>query len=76
MIGTEPRGQTLPGDGLLEQAAECWTVDGHGLHAKADDPAGKLIQDDQHTKDVCCSHKISLQSATNLQGRRGRQDGL
>ena len=47
MIGTEPRGQTLPGDGLLEQAAECWTVDGHGLHAKADDPAGKLIQDDQ-----------------------------
>src|ERR1035438_2384587 len=48
MIGTEPRGQTLPGDGLVEHATERWTVDGHGLHPKADDPAGKLIQDDQH----------------------------
>ena len=40
MIGTEPRGQTLPGDCLVEHAAERWAVDGHGLHAKADDPAG------------------------------------
>src|SRR5664279_704406 len=47
MIGTEPRGQTLPGDGLVEHVAERWTVDGHGLHAKADDPAGKLIHDYQ-----------------------------
>jgi hypothetical protein len=37
MIGTEPRGGSLPGDGLVEHAAERWTVDGHGLHAKADD---------------------------------------
>jgi hypothetical protein len=36
MIGTEPRGQTLPGDGLVEHAAERWTVDCSGLHAKAD----------------------------------------
>jgi hypothetical protein len=48
MIGAEPRGQTLPGDGLVEHAAERWTVDGHGLHPKADDPAGKLIHDDQN----------------------------
>src|ERR1035437_4968102 len=48
MIGTEPRGQTLPGDGLVEHAAECWTVDGLGLHPKADDSTGKLIQDDQN----------------------------
>jgi hypothetical protein len=48
MIGTEPRGQTLAGDGLVEHAAERWTVDGHGLHPKADDPAGKVIHDDQN----------------------------
>jgi hypothetical protein len=48
MIGTEPRGQTLPGDGLVEHAAERWPIDSNGLHAKADDPAGKLIQDDQN----------------------------
>jgi len=47
MIGTEPRGQTLLGDGLVEHAAERWTVDCSGLHAKADYPAGKLIHDDQ-----------------------------
>jgi hypothetical protein len=48
MIGTEPYGRTLPGDGLVEHAAERWTVDGNGLHPKADDAAGKLIHDDQN----------------------------
>src|SRR5664279_1154634 len=48
MIRTEPRRQTLPGDGLVEHAAERWPVDCRGLHAKADDPAGKLIPDDQN----------------------------
>src|ERR1039457_5104368 len=48
MISTEPRGQTLPGDGLVEHAAERGTVDCHGLHAKADDPPAKLIHDDQN----------------------------
>jgi hypothetical protein len=48
MIGTESRGQTLPGDGLVEHAAEHGTVDGHRLHPKADDPAAKLIHDDQN----------------------------
>ena len=47
MISTEPPGPTLPRDGLVEHTAERWTVDGNGLHAKADDPAGKLIHDDQ-----------------------------
>jgi hypothetical protein len=47
MIGTEPRGQPLLGNGLVEHVAERWPIDGHGLHAKADDPAGKLIHDDQ-----------------------------
>jgi hypothetical protein len=48
MIGIEPRGRSLPGDGLVEHPAERGTIDGHGLHAKADDPAGKLIHDDQN----------------------------
>ena len=48
MIGTEPRGQTLPGDCLVEHPAERWTVDCNGLHPKSDDPAGKLIHDDQN----------------------------
>jgi len=48
MIGTEPRGRTLPGDCLIEHPAERWTVDCNGLHPKADDPAGKLIHDDQN----------------------------
>ena len=48
MIGTEPRRQTLPGGGLVEHAAERWTVDGNGLHPKADEPAGKLIHDGQN----------------------------
>ena len=48
MISTEAGRQTLPGDGLVEPAAERWTVDGNGLHPKADDPAGKLIHDDQN----------------------------
>ncbi len=48
MIGTEPRGRSLPGDGLVEHPAERWPVDCRGLHAKADDPAGKLIHDDQN----------------------------
>ena len=48
VIGTEPFGQTLAGDGLVEHAAERWTVDCNGLHSKADDPACKLIQDDQN----------------------------
>jgi len=46
MISTEPRGRTLPGDGLVEHPAERWTVDGSGLHPKPDDPAGKLIHED------------------------------
>jgi len=41
-------GQTLPGDCLVEHPAERWTVDCNGLHPKADDPAGKLIHDDQN----------------------------
>src|ERR1035441_9915319 len=49
MVGTEPRGQTLAGDGMVEHAAERWTIDGHGLHTKADDPADKLIYDNQVT---------------------------
>jgi len=44
----EPRGQILPGDGLVEHAAERWTVDCKGLYPKADDPAGKPIHDDQN----------------------------
>jgi len=48
MIRTEPRRQTLPGDGLVEHAAEPWPVECRGLHAKANDPAGKLIHDDQN----------------------------
>src|ERR1035437_2729378 len=48
MIGTEPRGRALPGDGLVEHAAERGTVNGNGLHAKTDHPAGKLIRDDQN----------------------------
>src|ERR1039458_3729001 len=48
MVGTEPRGQTLPGDGLVEHAAERWTVNGNGLHTKADDPADKLVYDHQN----------------------------
>jgi hypothetical protein len=47
MIGTEPRGQPLLGNGLVEHAAERWPIDGHGLHPKTDDPAGELIHDDQ-----------------------------
>src|ERR1035437_6651617 len=35
MIGTEPGGQALPGGGLVEHAAECWTVDGLGLPSAA-----------------------------------------
>ena len=46
VIDTEPRGQTLPGDGLVEHAAERWTIDCNGLYTKAYDPAGKLIHDD------------------------------
>ena len=48
MIGTEPRGQTLAGDGMVEHAAERWPIDGNGLHPKTDDPASKLIHDDQN----------------------------
>jgi hypothetical protein len=48
MVGAEPGGQTLAGDGLVEHAAERWPIDGNGLHPKADDPAGKLIQDNQN----------------------------
>src|ERR1035437_1347437 len=47
MIGTEPRRQPLLGNGLVEHAAERWPIDCCGLHPKADDPAGKLIHDDQ-----------------------------
>jgi hypothetical protein len=48
MVGAEPGGQTLAGDGLVEHAAERRPIDGNGLHPKADDPAGKLIQDNQN----------------------------
>jgi hypothetical protein len=34
MIRTEPRRQTLSGDGLVEHAAERWTVDCRGLPPK------------------------------------------
>lgn len=44
---TEPSGRSLPGDRLVEHAAERPAVHGHGLHPKADDPAGKLIHNDQ-----------------------------
>ena len=47
MIGTEPRGQPLLGNGLIEHAAERWPIDGNRLHPKTDDAAGKLIHDDQ-----------------------------
>jgi hypothetical protein len=33
-------------NGLVEHAAERWTIDCNGLDPKADDPAGKLIHDD------------------------------
>ena len=31
--------------GLVEHAAEPWTIDCNGLHTKANNPAGKLIHD-------------------------------
>jgi hypothetical protein len=40
MIGAEPRGPALPGDGLVEHAAERWPVDGGRLHTEANDPPG------------------------------------
>src|SRR6266446_2698079 len=45
VVGTKPRGQTVARDGLVEHAAEPWTIDCNGLHTKADDPTGKLIHD-------------------------------
>jgi hypothetical protein len=43
----EPRGQTLPGDGLLEQAAQCDSVERGRLQAKSNNGAGELIHHDQ-----------------------------
>src|SRR5437667_3718603 len=45
VIGTKLLGQTVARDGLVEHAAEPWTIDCNGLHTKADNPAGKLIHD-------------------------------
>lgn len=45
VIRTKPRGQSVARDGLVEHAAEPWTIDCNGLHTKADDPTGKLIHD-------------------------------
>jgi hypothetical protein len=47
MIGTEPRGPALPGEGWVEHAAERWPVDGDRLHTKANDPPGEPIHQDQ-----------------------------
>src|SRR5258708_4732476 len=40
VIGTQPRGQRVARDGLVEHAAEPWTIDCSGLHTEADDPTG------------------------------------
>src|SRR5664279_1498379 len=47
MVEAQPDGEGLSADGLVEHATERPAVHGHGLHPKADDPAGKLIHDDQ-----------------------------
>ncbi len=48
MIGTKVLGHPgLPSNGTVEHPAECDTVDGCGMDAEPNDPAGILIHDDQ-----------------------------
>src|SRR5664279_4068238 len=48
MIQAQPDWQALTGDGLLKHPAESHAVDGHRLHAKADDLPGALIHHHQN----------------------------
>src|SRR5258708_20295663 len=45
VIGTKLLGQSVARDGLVEHAAEPWTIECNGLHTKANDSTGKLIND-------------------------------
>jgi hypothetical protein len=45
VIGTKLRGQTVARDGLVEHAAQPWTIDCNGLHTEANDSTGKLVHD-------------------------------
>ena len=48
MVGTQVlRDPALPSNGAIEHPAECDTIDGSGMGAESDDPAGLLIHNDQ-----------------------------
>ncbi len=48
MVGAEAVGHTgLPSNGAVEHAAKCHAIDGSGVDAEPNDPAGVLIHDDQ-----------------------------
>src|SRR5450759_1416924 len=48
MVGAEVLGHAgLPSNGAVEHAAKCDTIDGSGMDAEPNDPAGLLIHDDQ-----------------------------
>src|SRR5450759_4149420 len=48
MVGAEVLGHPgLPANGAVEHAAKCDPIDGSGMDAEANDPAGILIHDDQ-----------------------------
>ena len=48
MVGAEVVGHTgLPSNGAVEHAAKCHAIDGSGVDAEPNDPAGVLIHDDQ-----------------------------
>ena len=48
VIQTQPHGQVLTGDSLVERAAKSHAVDGYRLYSKADDSTVELVHDDQH----------------------------
>jgi len=45
VIGSKPRRQTAARDGLVEHAAEPWTIHRNGLHTEANNQTGKLVHD-------------------------------
>jgi hypothetical protein len=48
MVGAEVRGHpALPSNGAVEHPAKCDPIDGTGMDAEPNDPAGILIHDDQ-----------------------------
>jgi len=48
MVGAEVLGHPgLPSNGAVEHPAKCDTIDGSGMDAEPNDPAGILIRDDQ-----------------------------